>query len=558
MSLNMDSSILSSQIKINDADIKEERLSLPPDDMGDEDEQVLEEEQQEEGEEMDLEQDEDNVNDEIDEQEVQEVVEAQEEDLQEEEQQHEEQEEELQTELQEEEQLEHQEDTQPEVSRPRVELMINGVIQKGGLSATTKGGTPRKSPHRGGINTVGRRGDPRMHRAVAARLSNPLLSLEEALRIGGFENEGQEEKVLAQRKNQLSRRLRQMRRKSGVDINCGTKPDSTCDNSPLTTQQQQTGQTPNKAASGQQSSSVAYAYDASSGGIVAVPQQPAMILPRPNGVQHAKQQQSAQGPYLVSGPKPSVVNNGNAAELNLLMVQTFVTRAENTMKQLQDNINHMKNCLNAAIVASASQNFNFLHAGRDMLEGGHQDRKDDKKSAKKKRARSEGGNVEKNKVRKSSDEILGSPPKKLEAMTPLEWNYYTKRKNDIEERFQTMLKRLTVYKNQHGDCLVPQKYPPEPKLGVWVMSMRSQFKKFQRGCGTNTWMEQKHIDELDSMEFAWCGKKQYTPSFQYQQIKTEEASTETNEDEPEIGIDVDAAITAQDENSLSLIQCKKV
>ena len=86
--------------------------------------------------------------------------------------------------------------------------------------------------------TSGRRGDPRMHRAVNARCANPSISLLEALIIGGFEfpndtkprhdTETGEHKsgkstqkvydsdnvLLSQRKNQLSRRLRLARKRS--------------------------------------------------------------------------------------------------------------------------------------------------------------------------------------------------------------------------------------------------------------------------------------------------------------------------------------------------------
>jgi type II secretory pathway pseudopilin PulG len=66
---------------------------------------------------------------------------------------------------------------------------------------------------------IGRKGDPRMNRALAARLANPSLLLSEALRIGGFEypsdddsnNVDAETVSLAQRKNQLSRRIRMAR-----------------------------------------------------------------------------------------------------------------------------------------------------------------------------------------------------------------------------------------------------------------------------------------------------------------------------------------------------------
>lgn len=67
---------------------------------------------------------------------------------------------------------------------------------------------------------TGRKGDPRMHRAVSARMENPELSLFEALQMGGFDYPADEdasimdtEKItLGQRKNQLSRRLRLARK----------------------------------------------------------------------------------------------------------------------------------------------------------------------------------------------------------------------------------------------------------------------------------------------------------------------------------------------------------
>mmetsp|Transcript_23910 Transcript_23910/g.56488 ORF Transcript_23910/g.56488 Transcript_23910/m.56488 type:complete len:670 (+) Transcript_23910:114-2123(+) len=69
-----------------------------------------------------------------------------------------------------------------------------------------------------------RKGDPRMHKAVAARLKSPEISLFDALKIGGFEyisnndsSATDSEKVtLGQRKNQLSRRLR-LAKKNNAD-----------------------------------------------------------------------------------------------------------------------------------------------------------------------------------------------------------------------------------------------------------------------------------------------------------------------------------------------------
>ena len=70
--------------------------------------------------------------------------------------------------------------------------------------------------------------DPRMDRAVQARLEDPSLSTEEALRVGGFEFPSLDQKgvaqkdimdgdnvSVAQRKNNLLRRLRQSKKSNG-------------------------------------------------------------------------------------------------------------------------------------------------------------------------------------------------------------------------------------------------------------------------------------------------------------------------------------------------------
>eukprot|EP00980_Cylindrotheca_fusiformis_P026071 scaffold15305_cov126-Cylindrotheca_fusiformis.AAC.9 len=99
----------------------------------------------------------------------------------------------------------------------------NGSTKK---SASVSGGSSVGSANNNSSKSskLGRKGDPRMHRAVSARLSNPELSLFEALRVGGFDfptNDDasvldSEKVTLGQRKNQLSRRLR-LARKQNVD-----------------------------------------------------------------------------------------------------------------------------------------------------------------------------------------------------------------------------------------------------------------------------------------------------------------------------------------------------
>ena len=70
---------------------------------------------------------------------------------------------------------------------------------------------------------LGRKGDPRMHRALKARLDDPKISLLDALLLGGFEFQWKngvsydtDNVQLGQRKNQLSRRLRLHRQNSKI------------------------------------------------------------------------------------------------------------------------------------------------------------------------------------------------------------------------------------------------------------------------------------------------------------------------------------------------------
>jgi Helicase associated domain len=43
-----------------------------------------------------------------------------------------------------------------------------------------------------------------------------------------------------------------------------------------------------------------------------------------------------------------------------------------------------------------------------------------------------------------------------------------------ENRFE----KLAQYRNQHGDCNVPQSYPPDKPFGRWVMKVRNRGLRF--------------------------------------------------------------------------------
>jgi len=67
---------------------------------------------------------------------------------------------------------------------------------------------------------------------------------------------------------------------------------------------------------------------------------------------------------------------------------------------------------------------------------------------------------------------------------------------------------LKTYKKKHGDCLVPQRYEQNPKLGRWVSVQRKEYKKLLNG--ENAFITEERIDQLNEIDFVWeVGKDQY-------------------------------------------------
>lgn len=66
-----------------------------------------------------------------------------------------------------------------------------------------------------------------------------------------------------------------------------------------------------------------------------------------------------------------------------------------------------------------------------------------------------------------------------------------------ELRFCEMLE----YKKEHGNCLVPQRYPKKPQLGIWVNTQRRNYKLLKEG--KKTCMTKDRLDKLNQIGFSW-------------------------------------------------------
>mmetsp|Transcript_30108 Transcript_30108/g.46157 ORF Transcript_30108/g.46157 Transcript_30108/m.46157 type:complete len:310 (-) Transcript_30108:137-1066(-) len=76
---------------------------------------------------------------------------------------------------------------------------------------------------------------------------------------------------------------------------------------------------------------------------------------------------------------------------------------------------------------------------------------------------------------------------------------YRKRKlNKHDMIWNQMFQRLLLYKQQHGDCLVPQTYPQDLKLGRWVLTQRQKNKQLP--------LERRK--RLEQVGFVWHSSQQ--------------------------------------------------
>jgi len=72
-----------------------------------------------------------------------------------------------------------------------------------------------------------------------------------------------------------------------------------------------------------------------------------------------------------------------------------------------------------------------------------------------------------------------------------------------ESQWNELFELLQLYKNDHGDCLVPHNYTTSAgvNLGLWVTKQRQQYKKSQEGKPSH--MVQERIKKLESIGFVW-------------------------------------------------------
>jgi len=57
------------------------------------------------------------------------------------------------------------------------------------------------------------------------------------------------------------------------------------------------------------------------------------------------------------------------------------------------------------------------------------------------------------------------------------------------------------YKNEYGNCNVPNRYEPNKQLGPWVHTQRQQYRLLQQGKKSH--MTDERIAKLEKIGFQW-------------------------------------------------------
>jgi hypothetical protein len=80
---------------------------------------------------------------------------------------------------------------------------------------------------------------------------------------------------------------------------------------------------------------------------------------------------------------------------------------------------------------------------------------------------------------------------------------FTWAKRKGEASWMLKYNELKLFLEQHGHCDVATKYGPNPALGRWVSTQRSEYKLFLRTGGRSKHMTQTKINMLNSLGFKW-------------------------------------------------------
>jgi hypothetical protein len=99
---------------------------------------------------------------------------------------------------------------------------------------------------------------------------------------------------------------------------------------------------------------------------------------------------------------------------------------------------------------------------------------------------------------------------RIDLLNELDFTWTIRSRDSFGESWHQRLEELKAYKKEHGNCLVPSRYPPNPELGIWVGTQRTQYRHYLKAkeagdeASMKSAMNEDRVAELEEMGFIWA------------------------------------------------------
>eukprot|EP00550_Attheya_septentrionalis_P004429 CAMPEP_0198283158 /NCGR_PEP_ID=MMETSP1449-20131203/2828_1 /TAXON_ID=420275 /ORGANISM="Attheya septentrionalis, Strain CCMP2084" /LENGTH=1129 /DNA_ID=CAMNT_0043979683 /DNA_START=92 /DNA_END=3481 /DNA_ORIENTATION=+ len=103
---------------------------------------------------------------------------------------------------------------------------------------------------------------------------------------------------------------------------------------------------------------------------------------------------------------------------------------------------------------------------------------------------------------------------RIDLLNQLSFTWTIRSRDTLGESWNQRLEELKEYKRERGDCLVPSRYGPNPELGVWVGTQRTQYRLYLKAkeLGVRyvddkespSAMNDERVAQLEELGFVWA------------------------------------------------------
>lgn len=97
---------------------------------------------------------------------------------------------------------------------------------------------------------------------------------------------------------------------------------------------------------------------------------------------------------------------------------------------------------------------------------------------------------------------------RIDLLNAIGFTWIIRSRDSLGESWNERLQDLRVFKHRYGHCLVPSRYEPNPELGIWVGTQRTQYRLYMQaketGVAVSTSMNEERIATLEELGFVWA------------------------------------------------------